>query len=309
MSILDRILKAFKKNFESEKRDTIWDHCVSIISTIELNEANLDNFTKNNLTYGMFGGSSPEVNRKIIIKLAEAVGVTGLNNPEGIQHNLYPKTFAPNFSDNELLRMIEPMIGFKLKMPDFIGNLNIPTTDYGIITDRHCHYLWITKRIMELCPDRNSGIIEIGAGLGLLSYFLDQQGYKDFTAIDLSYSNAIQTNFINKNMPDRKLLLSGERANPFDEDSTGYIKILHATDFKDIPKNRYAIIVNIDGLTEMGIEEARKYFDSDCAELFLSINHEVNQYRIIELACTTRKLVYRYPFWLREGYVEELYKL
>lgn len=306
--IIDRILTAFNKNIGLEKRDAIWDWCVDIIKNTGLTEENLDNFTKNNLTQGIFGGSSTEINRRIIIKLAEGLGVVGINNPEGIQHGLYPKMFGRNFTDADLLRMIETKIGFKLKMPEFIGNLDIPKTEYGIITDRHCHYLWIMKRIMELCPDRNVGIIEIGAGIGLLPYFLNQQGYKDYTAIDLSYSNAIQTYFIHKNMPERKLILSGEIENPFSFKYRNHIKILHSSDFKDIPRDRYFIMINTDGLTEMGIDEAKKYFNSDCASLLLSINHEVNNYRIIELSGNTRRLIYRFPFWIREGYVEELYK-
>jgi hypothetical protein len=37
-----------------------------------------------------------------------------------------------------------------------------------------------------------------------------------------------------------------------------------------------------------------------------NINHEVNDFRINEI-CKT--LIYRYPFWVRDGYVEELYAL
>ena len=67
-------------------------------------------------------------------------------------------------------------------------------------------------------------------------------------------------------------------------------------------------MVNIDGLTEMGIDVATKYLDSDCSPMMLSVNHEMNTYRVCDLK-TRKKMIYRYPFWVRDGYAEELYKI
>ncbi len=304
---VDKIVSIFNKNFLKEKRDSIWDWCVSEIKKVELNEYNLENMTHNNLIWGIFGGTVPEKNREALIRLAEALGVAGISNPEGGQHGAKPRTDINLLSNDQLLISAEERLPMKVYLPDFTGGRIYSKTDKGIITDRHCHYLWITKRIIELCPDRNSAIIEIGSGLGLLGYFLDKAGYKDYTSIDLAYSNAIQTYFLGRNLPDRNFILSGDVKKPFDRRYKDAIKILHSSDFENVPKNRFAIMINIDSMTEMLIEEARKYVESDCTPIFLSINHEVNNFRVIELQKPPRTLKYRYPFWIRPGYVEELY--
>lgn len=305
--MIDRILRSFNKNITSEKRSPMWNYCFDQITKTIINETNLEYFAVNNLKYGIFGGFIPLLNRDTIMRLAEITGATGLNNPAGVPHNLYPKIFAKNFNDSELLKMIETRLGFKLKMPKFIGGLDVQGNDFGIVTEKHCFYLYVLKKIIELCPDKNSGIIEIGAGVGLLGYFLDQQGYKDYTSIDLSYSNAIQSYFLYRNLPESKFVLSGEVKNPYNQKYKNHIKILHSSDFGGVPKNRFNLMVNIDGLTEMNIDDARQYFESDCTDTLLSINHEVNEFRVVDLQ-GKKQLVYRYPFWLRDGYIEELYR-
>lgn len=160
---------------------------------------------------------------------------------------------------------------------------------------------------MELYPDPNTSIIEIGAGFGLLGYYLHGMGYRDYTVIDLALVNACQTYFLAQNLPDRKLILSGDVLDPFDRVHKDAIKLLHATDFHDVPKGRFRIMINMDGLTEYGYEVARKYVQSDCADTLLSINHEVNTFRVFDIEQPHRKLKQRSLFWLRPGYVEEIY--
>ncbi len=305
-SIMSRILTAFNKNADQDKRHYIWDFCNDHSKTVEITKENLENMANNALVFGFFGITNPPLHTNAIIALAKALGVMGIENPESGGKQLC-KANLKQLSNPELLQKIEENIGFKIYKPDFIGNGNLPVPEYGITTNRHCYYLWILKKIMELCPDRNSGIIEIGAGMGFLGYYLDKAGYKDYTIIDLVRVNACQTYFLARNLPDRDIILSGERENPFDLAYKDSIKTLHSNDFKNIEKNRFSIMINMDSLTEMIIEEANKYIQSDCAPLLLSINHEINDYRVIDIAKPYRKLLYRYPFWLRDGYVEELY--
>ncbi len=106
----------------------------------------------------------------------------------------------------------------------------------------------------------------------------------------------------------RNLILSGDVTDPFDLKHKDSVKILHCTDFKDIPDDRFALMVNMDGLTEMGIEQASKYVQSNCAKDLFSVNHEVNSFRVCDIQPSNRRKEYRYPFWLRPGYVEELFR-
>ena len=301
--MIERILKALQKNQAIEKRDATWDWCYSYSIQTEINEASLENMANNNLKWGFFGGGSVVYNSLIINKLALGLGIYGAENPAPRPYPL-PKANLIKRSDSELLTIIEKHLDFDITSPPFIGGRTTTQTPYGIVTERHCHYLWVMKRILELFPDRNTRIIEIGAGMGLLGWYLDRLGYKDYTIVDLARVNACQTYFLYKNLPHRNFILSGEVGNLFDD--TTSIKILHSTDFINVPKNKWDIMINIDGLTEMGESAATTYMDSDCSPSLLSINHEANAFRVCELK-TSKKLVYRYPFWLRDGYVEELY--
>lgn len=303
--MIDRIFKTLKRNEPNEKREQQWDWCYSYSTQVEINENSLENMANSYLVHGFFGGTDAVYTSGIINKFAAALGIYGLENPEGGANPL-PRANNIIYSDLELLTKIQAILDFDITFPPFIGGRIIIKTPYGIVTERHLHYLWVVKRILELCPDRNTKIVEIGGGIGLLGWYLDRLGYKDFTIIDLSRINACQTYFLYKNLPHRNFILSGEAENPYE--NTDDIKILHSTDFVNVPKNRWDIMINIDGLTEMGKDVAFNYVDSDCSPMLLSINHEVNNYRMCELN-TSKKLIYRYPFWLREGYVEELYKI
>lgn len=300
MNIVDRIIPVFKKNCPGESRDAIWNYCMSLIEGCELNEANLENMCSTPLTAGFVGTGG----RGQIVLLAEALGIFGIANKET---GAYSTSTTSKYSLDELLDKIQALLPFQINFPPFHGNCTQGLkTKYGVTSNRHIWYLWMVKRIMELCPDPNSSIIEIGAGFGLLGYYLNRAGYRDYTTIDLALANACQTYFLAKNLPDRNIIISGDVENPFDLQYEDSLKLLHAVDFPGVPNNRFSIMVNMDGLTEYGISEAAKYVQSDCAPILLSINHEVNPFRVCELK-QNRKMKSRCLFWLRDGYVEELY--
>ena len=310
MSIVERIIPVFYKNIHKQEKGGMWDHCNSHAETVELTVENLEDMAHTELIWGFFGGTQSREIRPTIVKFAQAVGIVGIENPGDDGVLRYPKLGIAHKTYSAVLQEIETKLGFEINLPEFIGNGDGLKTKYGVITDRHCYTLWLMKRIIELCPDRNSRIIEIGAGLGLLGYYLDKAGYNDYTIIDLAYSNICQTYFLNRNLPDRDIIISGEEENPFDVEHKDSLKILHSSDFKNIGENKFDIMINMDGLVEMKAEQAFAYFTSDCSPLLLSINHEVNEFRVCELDKNEsyRKRLYRHPFWLRTGYVEELYK-
>lgn len=308
---IDRILSVFKTNFRCEKRGVVWNACMDAALKVELNETNLENMCQTPLVSGFGGGGG----RPEAIRLAEALGACGISNPENDAFNnrhVPPPSNCDNQTMDEILDRIQPFLPFKIQFPPFSGNcLQGIVTKFGVTSNRHIFYLWVLKRIMELCPDRDSAIIEIGAGFGLLGYYLDKVGYRDYTTIDLALVNACQTYFLKRNLPDRRFILSGDVDNqidqPFNSNYKDAIKLLHTTDFHNVLKGRFDIMINMDGLTEYGYEEARKYVQSDCADTLLSINHEVNTFRVFDIDQPHRKLKQRNLFWLRPGYVEEIY--
>ena len=316
--LVEKIKEVYNKNLLKEKRSQIWEWVYSHSSTIELSKESLENMGNNELSFGFYGGSSviseiedkKNIHKKTIIKLGQAVGVLKILNPEG---GIFPPPSIDldSYNYSELIKKIEALIGFQIKLPPFTGNCNMIDTDYGKISDRHCHYLWVMKIIMGLYPfrsDRQISVIEIGAGMGFLGYFLSKVGYMDYTIIDLVNSNALQAYFLSKNLPDRKIILSGDVVDPFNDKYCDAIKILHTSDFENVPSGRFDIMINIDGLTEMEASDVHRYVNNDCATLFLSINHDMNNFRVIDVCKNSRILRYRYPFWLREGYTEELYQ-
>lgn len=307
--MIDRILKTLQDNSKSEDRGWLWGLISNKVSSIEINEQNLENMCVNDLTHGCFNGTNDQKDRPTLIMLDHALGINGIKNPEGYRNGIYPHTSADKSSDTEILSNIEKAIGFKIHLPSFIGGLNETKTDYGIYSMRHLCYLWVAKRIIDMLPERTCRIIEIGGGIGLLGYFLDKLGYYDYTVIDLAHQNAIQSYFLYKNLPERDIILSKETDDPYDDRYKKSIKILHTSDFKNAPSSRYDIMINMDGLTEFSINTAKAYAHSNCAPLFFSINHEVNFFRVIQIVPPIKKLVYRNLFWLRKGYVEELYSI
>jgi len=315
--MIERILRALKLNEEKKSMGALWDMMTVTSKNTVINVESLDNMCMNGLTMGFMGyGIIPYLDRReTLIKMTNALGIYGIKNPEGNLPQTSPNyqnhiTSVPNpshHSNNDLLRLIEQEIGFNISFPPFIGGRTETTSHhYGVYSNRHIDYLWVIKRIMELCPDRNSRILEIGAGIGLLGYYLSKNGYNDYTLIDIARTNVCQAYFLYKNLPERDITLSHEVENPFDEIYNHNIRVLHTTDFSKVPKDRYDLMVNIDGLTEFPIESATNYVNSNCVNMLLSINHEANPFRVTKIC--QKKLLYRYPYWLRDGYVEELYK-
>jgi hypothetical protein len=315
--MIDKITNVLNRNLPKETRSEIWEWCFSHVSQVPITKENLENMSKTELVWGIYGGYSGNqgselLNSIAVAKLAQGLGILGLQNPEG-GANPCPLVNVEKQNDSQLLARIEKVIGFKINLPPFVGGNELSKTDYGVISDRHCAYLWVLKKILDLLPNKTSSntqvkVIEIGAGMGFLGYFLDKAGCFDYTIIDLAYTNALQTYFLHKNLPNRELILSGDVQNPFDNKYRSAIKILHASDFVNVPTGRFDIMINVDSLTEIPLPEAHVYANSDCAKYLLSINHEMNNHRVVEICKPTRLLKYRYPFWIRDGYVEELYQ-
>jgi hypothetical protein len=183
--ITDRIIPVFKKNSAIEVRHLIWDACTKVSKTEELTEENLDNMCQTNLVTGFGGGGGTEE----IVKLAEALGVSGITNPENNAYHgveVPSRTNVKSLTPDEILDKIQTKLPYKIDFPPFSGNCKQGLiTKYGVTANRHIFYLWVLKRIMELCPDRDSSIIEIGAGFGVLGYYLDKVGYRDYTVVEM----------------------------------------------------------------------------------------------------------------------------
>lgn len=69
-------------------------------------------------------------------------------------------------------------------------------------------------------------------------------------------------------------------------------------------------MLNVDSLPEVGRATAERYIERIAARtsMFLSINHEANDFTVRELLEENDDVVSydRFPYWMRRGYAEEL---
>ena len=72
---------------------------------------------------------------------------------------------------------------------------------------------------------------------------------------------------------------------------------------------KFDIALNVDSMTEMSFDNANAYAEKIVAtsSVFVSINHEVNSFKTADLPALKSLSGQRFPYWMRKGYVEDLY--
>ena len=77
-------------------------------------------------------------------------------------------------------------------------------------------------------------------------------------------------------------------------------------------QEKYDLIINIDSITEMKFGTAQQYWEKieNYSSKFLSINHDCNGFTMNTLHSQSNKIknYYKYPYWLRRGYAEEIFE-
>ena len=70
------------------------------------------------------------------------------------------------------------------------------------------------------------------------------------------------------------------------------------------------MVLNVDAMTEMdrGFAEDYAAYIRGHAAVFVSINHEANRFRVRDLEGLRGMAVERYPYWMRAGYAEEVFR-
>jgi hypothetical protein len=236
-----------------------------------------------------------------LVTLSQAIGARRQWNPETIA---YKPDYKDTFPDiDPLLRSIDERLGFKVTFPNpFPGERGL-LTSRGIVGPRAVQALYQAWRISSLVSSKDSAVVEIGAGSGRTAFYASQLGMTNYTIVDIPLTNVAQAKFLGRTLGEDGISLYGEPANK------SRIRIIPPTAFFRA-SDRFDLSVNVDSLTEMARETALEY----CAEIklrsrrFLSINHEFNDFTTRE-ACAEARLPegLRYPYWMRRGYVEELF--
>ncbi|HYA19845.1 MAG TPA: putative sugar O-methyltransferase [Burkholderiales bacterium] len=236
-----------------------------------------------------------------LVRVAEAVGALRIENPERVPIPTYGT--KPN---DEILEAIENAVGCEIWFPNPYPDEFGLETKRGIASIRAIHAIYQAWRIRELVRHlQNPRVLELGAGLGRTAFYARQLGIRDYTIIDLPLTGVSQGYFLMRTLGEDQVSLEGENHS----DSSAKVKILNPTAFLESTVN-YDLIVNIDSLTEMDRRTAERYWNriEASASLFLSINHEANEFAVKELIDRSSRVTgrHRHPYWIRHGYVEEL---
>ncbi|MFC1971189.1 putative sugar O-methyltransferase [Chloroflexota bacterium] len=178
-------------------------------------------------------------------------------------------------------------------------------TTRGIASYRAVQSLYQAWRIRDLLREiRNPSVVEIGAGTGRTAYYAYRLGINRYTIIDLPLTCASQAHFLSRVLGVDAIRLYGETGNG--------IAILPPQAFTR-ELEHFDLVVNVDSLTEMDFQIAQRYWKDieRKAPMFLSINHEFNQFTVHDLIVNSNK-VCEYSsclYWMRPGYVEEIVKM
>ena len=237
-----------------------------------------------------------------LVRVAEAVGALRVENPESPG----PKSNYGTTPADEILEAIEKAIGCEIRFPNPYPDEVGVKTKRGVASFRAIHAIYQAWRIRELVRHLpNPRVLELGAGLGRTAFYARQLGINDYTLIDLPLTGVSQGYFLMRTLGEDQVSLQNEHRG----DASGQVKILNPAAFLESSAN-YDLIVNIDSLTEMDRRTAERYWNriEVSASLFLSINHEANEFTVKELIDRSSRVTgrHRHPYWIRHGYVEEL---
>lgn len=246
------------------------------------------------------------------LSLGQAVGIVPVQNPEQGEYG----TILQLDSKDVLRRAVE-RIG-ATPLPPQIGAMFGVRFGKGVIPVNHLLHLYTAHRVSTIMADKNGSCLEIGGGVGLLAYVVASMGFKRYQIVDLPLVNVLQGYLLLKSELAERVQLFGEDK----VDAEPSIYISPSSHVKDIPSNSFDLIINQDSLPEMGNETMVGYLKSIQKigrGYFLSINQEAQASSGTDSAqgwvydsCRKEeglKLLYRTPYWMRKGYVEEVYRV
>jgi hypothetical protein len=238
-----------------------------------------------------------------LLRLAEAVGVIRLENPEAYG---IAKNWLTPLGVEEILEKLDHEVGYKIIFPNPFSNEAGIITSRGIASYRAMQSIYQAYKINNLLRTHSSPrILEIGAGLGRTAYYSWQMRLRNYCVVDLPFTNVSQANFLGRTLGSENIRLYREKTNSKKES----VEIFPPESFFS-SNEKFDLVVNVDSFTEMSLDTAKKYVNaiSKITPCLMSINHEFNQFTVRELLVdlTNVREYSREPYWLRKGYVVEI---
>jgi hypothetical protein len=247
-----------------------------------------------------------------LVSLAEAVGAVAVENPE--QGSFGEST---RLQPGLLVEQISAHLDLDIAPPDVDGGLFKVDTGRGLFGERDLNAIYTAHLLARTLRDETAPtVLEIGGGSGRVAYWSNRLGLKSYSIVDLPRINVVQGYYLLKTLSRDRVRLHGEdRRSPED------LHIIPDHALRPSDRQRFDLVLNQDSLPEMNLGTARDYLRwiRDSTVRFMSINHESKppygsgriQVSVPELVAEIDgfELELRFPYWMRRGYVVELYRV
>lgn len=245
-----------------------------------------------------------------LICLAEAVGARPHENPEQ-----GPWGENVKLGVDVLTALIEQVTGTSLKVPQGIVPITGIESQIGPIHYRHVNAFYAAWRAKTLLGAHGKAVCEFGAGNGIAAFYAHQMGVASYTTLDLPLTNVFSGWFLINALGADMVHLQGEVA------SQAGVTLLPSWRCADIESNAFDLVLNQDSFPEIDKTLLQRYFEiiqKTSSKYFLSINHETETPMASVKHSSVPKLLKYNPhfvllsrskYWVREGYVEELYQV
>ncbi len=248
-----------------------------------------------------------------LVSLAEAIGAIPCENPE---QGAWGKSLHMDI--DLLVEKIERVMGLDISPPPIDGGLLKIRSVRALFNERDLNALFTAWRLKQILPQESDvSICEIGAGSARVGYWGYRLGLRSYAILDLPHINVIQGYYLLRSLPDARIVLYGESDRI---QMPNRITILPYYCVNDIKPDQFDLVLNQDSFPEINRETVLEYLvwiKQVSRRFFYSINHESRppavgddlQLNIPELVAEVGgyRRVSRVPYWLRRGYVEELY--
>ncbi|MDO9271438.1 MAG: putative sugar O-methyltransferase [Rugosibacter sp.] len=249
-----------------------------------------------------------------LVSLAEAVGAIACENPE--QGSWGKNLHIPA---GQLIKAIEKKLATDITPPVADGGLLKISGGSAQFHERDLNAIYTAWNLANILKNTSGSVCEIGAGAGRVAYWGWRFGIGSYSIIDLPHINVIQGFYLLKALPDAPIRLYGE---PEITPKNHGITVAPTHDIQKFPPGRFDLVLNQDSFPEIHADTVRDYLlriREISKKYFLSINHESRpssiegavQLRVQDLIdeVGAYQRLWRMPYWLRQGYVMELYSV
>lgn len=249
-----------------------------------------------------------------LLTLNEAIGTVSIENPEQGAWGL-----SANLDADDLIDRANQFFGFSIVPALCDGEQLGLGTAHGILGLRDLFSLYLgfrLKTLADLHGLSRQPICEIGSGIGRLLHYLGKFGFTRIWSYDLPYVQVLAAFETMKSLGGDRVALYGESR----EDAVAVF--MPAFRFGNADDERFAITVNQDSMPEIDEAVVMHYLSaikSVTSNFFVSVNHEsrppghhgFTQHSVSNLVARVGGFsrVKRDRFWLRKGYVEEVYSV